>query len=82
MGKTIFHAVRIESRDGGSPHTHSFIWIFNVQNIQNETAYIEFIEKTINAQLPDHLKNESELLEFVKTYQVHVYSRTCHKYTG
>ena len=43
------------------------------------TAYIEFTEKTINTQLPNHL-NDSELFELVKTYQVHVHSRTCWKY--
>ena len=45
----------------------------------NETAYIEFIEKTTNSQLPDHLK-EPELFELVKTYQVHAHYRTCWKY--
>ena len=44
-------------RERGSPHAHSFIWIFNASNIPNETAYTGFIEKTINAQLPDHLKD-------------------------
>ena len=48
-------------------------------NIQNEADYIDFIEKTINAQLPNHL-NDPELFELVKTYQVHAQSRTCWKY--
>ena len=48
-------------------------------NIQNEADYIDFIEKTINAQLPNHL-NDPELFELVKTYQVHLQSRTCWKY--
>ena len=52
---------------------------FNAPNIQNEADYIEFIEKIINAQLPDHL-NDPELFELVKTYQVHAHSRTCWKY--
>ena len=56
LGKTKYYAIRIEFQERGSPHVHSFIWIFNAPNIQNETAYIEFIEKTINAQLLDHLK--------------------------
>ena len=60
----------------GSPHVHSSIWIFNAPNIQNETAYTEFIEKTINTQLPHHLK-DLELFELVKTYQVHAHSVTC-----
>ena len=57
----------------------SFIWIFNERNIKNEATYIEFIEKTINAQLPSHL-TDSELFELVKTYQVHPHSITCWKY--
>ena len=56
LGKTKYYAMRIEFKGRGSSKVHSFIWIFNAPNIQNETAYIEFIEKTINAQLPDHLK--------------------------
>ena len=66
-------------RKGGSPHVHSFISIFNAPSIENETSHIEFIEKTIRAQLPDHLSNP-ELFELVKTYQVHAHSRICWKY--
>ena len=62
----------------GTPHVHLFIWVFNAP-IQNKTAYIEFIEKTINAQLPDHLTNP-ELSELVKTFHVYGNSRTCWKY--
>ena len=51
LGKTKHHAMRIEFRKRGNPHEHSLIRIFNVSNIQNETAYIKSIEKTINAQL-------------------------------
>ena len=79
MGKIKYYAIRIEFQERGSPHVHSFIWIFNAPNIQNETAYVECIEKTINAQLPDRLK-DLELFELVKTYQVHAHSRTCWKY--
>ena len=39
--------------------------------------YIEFIEKTINAQLPDHL-NDPYIFELVTTYEIH--SRTWWKY--
>ena len=35
-------------------------------NIDNETTYIEFVEKTINAELQNHL-NDPELLQLVKT---------------
>lgn len=45
------------------------MWIFNAKNIQNKAAYIDSIEKGINAQLPNHLKNP-EFFVLVKTYQV------------
>ena len=45
LGKTKYYAIRIEFQERGSPHVHSFIWIFNAPNTENETAYIEFIEK-------------------------------------
>ena len=63
----------------GSSHVYSFIWIFNAPNVENEAACIEFIDKTINSQLPDYL-NDSEFFELVKTYQVHVHSRASWKY--
>ena len=71
--------MRIEFQGRSNEHVHSFIWIFNAPKIQNETAYIEFIEKTINAQFPDHLK-DPELFRLVKTCQVHAHSRICWKY--
>ena len=63
----------------GSSHVYSFIWIFNAPNVENEAACIEFIDKTINSQLPDYL-NDSEFFELVKTYQVHVHSKASWKY--
>ena len=77
--QTKYYAIRIEFQERGISSVHSFIWINNVANIENEAAYIEFIEKTINAQLPNHL-NDPELFELVKTYQVHAHSRTWWKY--
>ena len=44
------------------------MWIVNTRNIENEAVYIEFIKKTINAQLPDHL-NDPGIFELVKTYK-------------
>ena len=79
LGKTKYYAIRIEFQEWGIPHVHSFIWIFNAPNIQNEAAYIKFIEQTINGQLPDSV-NDPELFELVKTYQVHTHFRTCWKY--
>ena len=79
MGKTKYHAIRIEFQERGSSYVHSFIWIFNAPNTENETAYIEFIEKTMNGQLPGHL-SDPELFELVKTCQVHTHSTTSWKY--
>ena len=76
---TKYYAIRIEFQERGSHYVHSITWIFNVANIQNEAAYIEFNEKTINTQLPDHL-NAPELFESVKTYQDHTHSITSWKY--
>ena len=52
LGKTKYYANCIEFQERGSPHVHSFTWILDPPNIQDEAAYISFIEKTINAQLP------------------------------
>ena len=38
------------------------MWFFNAPDIKNEAFYIEFIEKTVNAQLADHL-NDPELVK-------------------
>ena len=65
MGKTKYYVICIEFQGKGSPHVHSFIWTFNALNNGNETAYIEFIEKTKNAEFPDHLK-DLELFNLVK----------------
>ena len=57
MGKTKYFAIRIKFQETGSLHVNSLIWVFNVPIIQNETAYIAFIEKTKNAHLSDHWKD-------------------------
>ena len=54
MGKqNIMLYIYLISRNGVA---HSFIWILIVPDIGNEAAYIEFFEKIINAQLPNHLR--------------------------
>ena len=60
------YALRTGFQERGSPHVHSFIWIFNAPNIENEVAYIESIEKTINAQFPD-LFTDPELFQLITT---------------
>ena len=59
------YAFRTGFQERGS-HVHSFIWIFNAPNIENEVAYIESIEKTINAQFPD-LFTDPELFQLITT---------------
>ena len=43
-----YYAICIEFQERSSPHFHSFVWIFNAPNIQDEDVYIDFIEKTRN----------------------------------
>ena len=38
FGKTKYYTIRIEFPERSSPHIHSFIWIFNAPNIENEAA--------------------------------------------
>ena len=35
LRKTKCYAIRIDFQERGSPHVHSFIWIFNASNIEN-----------------------------------------------
>ena len=39
------YPIRIEFQERGSPHAHSFIWIFNTPNIQNEASYLSLLRK-------------------------------------
>ena len=48
LSKTKYYDIRTEFQERASPHVHSFIWISNVLNIENQAVYIEFVEKTIN----------------------------------
>ena len=57
-------------------HSHGFL---THQIIENEAAYIEVFEKTIHAQLSDHL-NDPERFDLFRTYQIHAHFRTCWKY--
>ena len=81
LRKSKCYVIHIEFQKTGSPHIHSLIWIFNATNIETEAAYIEFIEKTINAQLPDYL-NDPKFFELIKIYQIHTLSKTCWKYNN
>ena len=59
----------------GIPLVHLITWIFNAL-IKNEVVYIEFVEKAINPQFPDHVNNP-EFSELVKTNKVLAHSSTC-----
>ena len=69
----------IEFQQKGNPHVHALVWILDAQRISDETKYKSFVEKTVNAVLPDP-ENEPGLIELVKLYQIHCHSRTCWKY--
>ena len=56
------------------------IRIFSIPNVKNEAAFVEFIQKKINAQLPDHLIDQN-LFELLKTYLVYTHSKTWWKYS-
>ena len=73
--KTKYYATRITFQERSHSHVYSFIWIFNTPNIQNEDVYFEFLEKTINVQLSDHLNDPDPLELVVKTYQGHAHSK-------
>ena len=79
LWKTKCYAICIEFQQRGSPHVHSFIWIFNAPNFEKKAAYIVFIKKIINVQLADHL-NDPEVFELVKNHQVYSHSRICWEY--
>ncbi|KXJ21270.1 ATP-dependent DNA helicase PIF1 [Exaiptasia diaphana] len=65
----------------GSPHLHALIWTSHCPKLKkdNKQAYIDFIDKHVQAYLPDE-NEDPHLHELVKTYQKHSHSKTCRKY--
>ena len=61
LGKTNYNAMSTEFHESGSPHFNLFTWMFTTSNIENEAAYVDFIEEPMHAQPPDHLSNASFL---------------------
>ena len=49
LRKTKYYAICVEFQEKFSTHVHSFIWIFSALNIENEAAYIEFLEKALHS---------------------------------
>ena len=81
IGKITYYALRIEFQMRGSPHLHALIWTSDCPKLtsENKEAYIEFIDKHVQANLPNE-QDEPELHELVKMYQKHNHSKTCRIY--
>ncbi|XP_044169485.1 uncharacterized protein LOC114973474 [Acropora millepora] len=81
IGKIVYYALRIEFQMRGSPHLHALIWTEDCPKLTSETkeAYIEFIDKHVQASLPNKDDNP-ELHDLVNFYQKHTHSKTCRKY--
>ena len=81
LHKVKYHAIRIEFQVPGSPHVHSFLWVYDtpVLNAENILEYILFVDSIIKASLPD-IETSSDLSDLVVTYQIHSHSKSCGKY--
>ena len=81
IGKIVYYALRIEFQMRGSPDLHALIWTSDwpTPTSENKEAYIEFVDKHVQAFLPDEQMGP-ELHALVKTYQKHNHSKTCRKY--
>ena len=83
LHKVKYHAIRIEFEVGGSPHIHTFLWVFDapVLNVGNIPEYILFVDSfvDIKASLPD-IETSLDLFNLVITHQIHCHSKSCRKY--
>lgn len=72
--------LRNEFQEMGSPHVHSFTWIFKVPNIHDKAAYTKSIKNISNYKFIKKINtvrqgsNEPGLFELVKNYQIHSHS--------
>ena len=68
IGKIVYYALRIEFQMRGSPHLHALIWTSDCPKLTSDSkeAYVEFIDKHVQAYLPDE-ETEPELHELVKS---------------
>ena len=59
IGKIVYYALRIEFQMRGSPHLHALIWTKDCPKLTSETkeAYIEFLDKHVQAYLPNKEDN-------------------------
>ena len=54
LGKVKYYTICIEFQLRGCPHIHSFLWILNPVQLNEDTVeyYIEFIDSILSANLP------------------------------
>ena len=79
LGKIQYYVIRVEFQTRGSPHVHCLLWAKDMPTLSNETLpqYEEFVDSVVSADIP---KENSELSNLVKKFQVHHHSKTCKKY--
>ncbi|CAF5001177.1 unnamed protein product, partial [Rotaria socialis] len=72
---------KIEFQRGGLPHLHTLLWLDNfpsVDTIEGRQKITEFIDKFLDASLPDQ-QTDPEGYKLVKKYQCHIHTFTCSK---
>ena len=62
-----YYAIRVGFQVRGSPHIHSFLWVLNPPNIED------------NIDIPSET-DDPLLVELVQTYQIHSHAKSCKKY--
>ena len=62
-----YYAIRVGFQVTGSPHIHSFLWVLNPPNIED------------NIDIPSET-DDPLLVELVQTYQIHSHAKSCKKY--
>ena len=80
LGKVKYYAIQLEFQFRGSPHIHSFLWVFSAPTIAEDAIneYIEFSGSVICGNLPSE-EGDPHLHQLVKTSQFHYHSNTCRK---
>lgn len=79
FGQVTDYFGRIEFQNRGSPHIHMFLWVKDFPteiNSQNKQFFIDYIDKTIHANIPH---GDSELKNYVTRFQTHSHSKYCQK---
>ena len=69
MSKTKDYSICIQFQERGNLHVRLFVLIFKTPCTEHEAVYADFIDKTLNSQLLDHLNNP-ELSEQLKTIKL------------